>query len=156
MLDLSSGEPFTMHSMELPASVRSVHPMSQSHFLVSSSGDNEGVYLLKKDKDSDPMPSVFVPIRGSKSGGGINSLAMDGGLSGVGLRAVLGEAVDAPNTLFASDANYASLVVGFPELEFSSNEVYAWPKSEEPVKPDETSRPALNAPYVAKKYLDRG
>ena len=45
------------------------------------------------------MPSVFVPIRGSKSGGGINSLAMDGGLSGVGLRAVLGEAVDAPNTL---------------------------------------------------------
>ena len=50
MLDLSSGEPFTMHSMELPVSVRSVHPMSQSHFLVSSSGDNEGVYLLKKDK----------------------------------------------------------------------------------------------------------
>ena len=35
---------------------------------------------------------------------------------------------------FASDANYASLVVGFPELEFSSNEVYAWPKSEEAVK----------------------
>ena len=41
-----------------------------------------------------------------------------------------------PCTLFqfASDANYASLVVGFPELEFSSNEVYAWPKSEEAVK----------------------
>ena len=50
MLDLSSGEPFTMHSMELPVSVRSLHPMSPSHFLVSSSGDNEGVYLLKKDK----------------------------------------------------------------------------------------------------------
>ena len=37
-------------------------------------------------------------------------------------------------TQFASDANYASLVVGFPELEFSSNEVYAWPKSDEAVK----------------------
>ena len=35
---------------------------------------------------------------------------------------------------FASDANYASLVVGFPELEFSSNEVYAWPKSDEAIK----------------------
>ena len=35
---------------------------------------------------------------------------------------------------FSSDANYASLVVGFPELEFSSNEVYAWPKSDEAVK----------------------
>ena len=46
------------------------------------------------------MPSVFVPIRGSESGdGGINSVAMEGGLSGVGLRAVLGEAMDAPNTL---------------------------------------------------------
>ena len=45
------------------------------------------------------MPTVFVPIRGSESGGGINSVAMDGGLSGVGLRAVLGEAMDAPNTL---------------------------------------------------------
>ena len=45
------------------------------------------------------MPTVFVPIRGGESGGGINSVAMDGGLSGVGLRAVLGEAMDAPNTL---------------------------------------------------------
>ena len=35
---------------------------------------------------------------------------------------------------FSSDASYASLVVGFPELEFSSNEVYAWPKSDEAVK----------------------
>ena len=52
MLDLSSGEPFTMHSMELPVPVRSLHPMSHSHFLVSSSGDSEGVYLLKKDKVS--------------------------------------------------------------------------------------------------------
>ena len=52
MLDLSSGEPFAMHSMELPVPVRSLHPMSHSHFLVSSSGDSEGVYLLKKDKVS--------------------------------------------------------------------------------------------------------
>ena len=52
MLDLSSGEPFAMHSMVLPVPVRSLHPMSHSHFLVSSSGDSEGVYLLKKDKVS--------------------------------------------------------------------------------------------------------
>ena len=50
MLDLSSGEPFTMHSMELPVSVRSLHPLSRSHYLVSTSGDSAGVYLLKKDK----------------------------------------------------------------------------------------------------------
>ena len=42
---------------------------------------------------------MLVPIRGSEGGSGINSVAMEGGLSGVGLRAVLGEAMDAPNTL---------------------------------------------------------
>ena len=47
MLDLSTGEPFTMHSLELPVTVRSVQPMSHSHFLLS--GD-EGVFLLKKEK----------------------------------------------------------------------------------------------------------
>ena len=50
MLDLSSGEPFSMHSMELPVPVRSLHPLSRSHYLVSTSGDSAGVYLLKKDK----------------------------------------------------------------------------------------------------------
>ena len=72
--------------------------------------------MLLPTQESDPMPTVFVPIRGSESidiksvardgvnsisisRDGINSVARDGGLSGVGLRAVLGEAMDAPNTL---------------------------------------------------------
>ena len=57
--------------------------------------------MLFPTQESDPMPTVFVPVRGSESIG-INSVARDGGLSGVGLRAVLGEAVDAPNTLVMS------------------------------------------------------
>jgi hypothetical protein len=42
----------------------------------------------------------------------------------------LKEAVSSPNTLMVNDKSYATLVLGFPELEFSPNEV----PTAEPIK----------------------
>jgi hypothetical protein len=50
------------------------------------------------------------------------------GLSDFGLRLTLGESISTPNTLFASPATYACLAMGFPQLEFSANEILAWPR----------------------------
>ena len=41
---------------------------------------------------------------------------------------VLGETVSSPNTLLCTENTYATLVMGFPELEYSGNEVIAWPR----------------------------
>ena len=41
---------------------------------------------------------------------------------------MLGETVSSPNTLLSTKNTYATLVMGFPELEYSANEVLAWPK----------------------------
>jgi hypothetical protein len=69
-------------------------------------------------------------------------LALDSrGLSDFGLRLTLGAAISTPNTMFTSPAAYACLAMGFPQLEFSANEVLAWrrppqPASSRPGQPD--------------------
>ena len=53
----------------------------------------------------------------------------------------LKETVSTPNTLLANEKSYATIVLGFPELEFSPNEVYSWPKSHRPQKHPTTTHP---------------
>ena len=54
------------------------------------------------------------------------------GLSDFGLRIAMRESTSSPNTLFNSPSNYASLALGFPELEFSAAEVVGWPRKSLP------------------------
>ena len=54
------------------------------------------------------------------------------GLSDFGLRIAMRESTSSPNTLFTSPSNYATLALGFPELEFSAAEVVGWPRQSLP------------------------
>ena len=54
------------------------------------------------------------------------------GLSDFGLRIAMRESTSTPNTLFTSPSNYATLALGFPELEFSAAEVVGWPRKSLP------------------------
>ena len=54
------------------------------------------------------------------------------GLSDFGLRIAMRESTSSPNTLFTSPSNYATLALGFPELEFSAAEVVGWPRKSLP------------------------
>ena len=61
--------------------------------------------------------------------------ADSGGLTDYGLSKVFGSTTSSPNTLLSNHDNLATLVMGFPELEFSPSEVYVWPRSQ-PIKPE--------------------
>ena len=107
----------------------------------------ENLFSLKKqDPEEDPMPALICPIAQttSEDGGGptlkTNSVikADSGGLTDYGLSKVFGSTTSSPNTLMSNHDNLATLVMGFPELEFSPSEVYVWPRSQ-PVKPEATS-----------------
>ncbi len=90
-----------------------------------------GLYLLRKESASDRLPSILTPVlqRPNTALTTDPILALDPrGLSDFGLRLTLGESISTPNTLFSSPAAYACLAMGFPQLEFSANEVIAWPR----------------------------
>jgi hypothetical protein len=95
--------------------------------------ENGGLYLLRKESASERLPSVLIPVLQQPANNTALTtdpiLALDPrGLSDFGLRLTLGEAISTPNTLFSSPAAYACLAMGFPQLEFSANEVIAWPR----------------------------
>ena len=85
------------------------------------------MYLLSKDESSsDPLPTNLAPISQSfAESAEIQSIlkVSDHGLSDYGLKTVLGESLSSPNSLMVTEDSYATLVMGFPELEFSDNEV---------------------------------
>lgn len=109
------------------------------------------LYMLRKDSESDPLPTTLAPI--AQTGGAdiqhIVSLARDGGLSDFGLRMALEEEISSPNTLMVTKDSYAMVVMGFPELEFSPNEVYSWPKSAHAQKAADNV--ATNTLYAARR-----
>ena len=86
-----------------------------------------GLYLLRKESAEDLLPSVLTPVLQRPPEAASTILALDPrGLSDFGLRLSLGESISTPNTLFTSPAAYACLAMGFPQLQFSANEILAW------------------------------
>jgi len=134
LIDIMEG---SLYKMDLPFNISSVHPLSESQYLVVKDvsetdetlkpEENNSLYLLKKEEATDPLPTVLNPIHQSTN---ISSLtALDKrGLSDFGLKIALGEKMSSPNTMFVSPNSYISLAMGFPELEFSASDVYSWPR----------------------------
>ena len=137
LLDLSVP---VSHKVELPFKIHSLHPLNEDQYLVSSGttldAENPGqssMYLLRRDSTSDPMPSILTPVHQNFNENepvitGVDAVESKG-LSDLGLKCVLQETVSSPNTLASGPDSYATLLMGFPELEYSANEVYAWPKN---------------------------
>ena len=136
LLDLSVP---VSHKVELPFKIESLHPLNEDQYLVSTLNNEDpnqpspSMYLLKRDSEDDPIPTMLSPVRQNYE---TESLRIDGidavenkGLSDMGLKCVLKETVSSPNTLASGSDSYATLLMGFPELEYSANEVYVWPRS---------------------------
>lgn len=156
MIDLSLDAPMS-YKLELPILIESLHPLNEHQYLVSArdisdssmTGEENSepvsrLYLLRRESADEPMPSTLNPIVQNMSEEGENTTDITKinrhGLSDFGLKMVLGENMSSPNTIFNSSQSYATLVMGFPELEFSANEVYHWPKlAEDNVKPEPTT-----------------
>ena len=52
------------------------------------------------------------------------------GLTDFGLSRAFNTKISSPHSLMVTEDTYAGLALGFPELEFSSNEVYVWQRQE--------------------------
>jgi len=123
--------------LELPFSVSSVHPLSESQYLLvremeEGAEQEPRLYALKRPEGcEDPLPSVLHPITATTEETDVMALDKRG-LSDFGLRIAMRESTSSPNTLFTSPSNYATLALGFPELEFSAAEVVGWPRKSLP------------------------
>lgn len=139
-IQLMNIEEGSLYKMDFPFCISSVHPLSESQYLLVK--DNEAteerlehykpeettcLFLLKKEETTDPLPTVLNPIHQSTDFKAVYSLDKRG-LSDFGLKVALGEKTSVPNTIFVTPENHLNLAMGFPELEYSASDIYAWPK----------------------------
>ena len=140
LLNLAGDIPIN-YQVELPMTISSVHPLSEDQYLVMAdhpppeSADapndeqHQRLFVLRKESQDEPIPTVLNPVSQSpityrqELVEEINQLSKEG-LTDFGLALVMKEKIQSPNILFNSPNSYATLAMGFPELEFSANEVF--------------------------------
>jgi hypothetical protein len=166
LMDLSGDIPVS-YKVELPMKIRSLHPLNDQQYLVVNhfeKGDNpamsEKLFLLRKESAEEPLPTVLIPVTQTLEGNdavtSITNLSRQG-LGDFSLKMVLKEAVSTPNILLTTPNSYATLAMGFPDLEYSANEIYGWPKAEEAETTSNfTANPSRPPAYGAKQFSDAG
>ena len=148
-IQLMNLEEGSIVKVNFPFVLKSVHPLNKDQYLVvkdseatiarqkqhgllsDTSSDTDELYLLKRNEETDPIPTVLNPIKHVGEFQSIVSLDKKG-LSDFGLKMALGEKTQVPNTLFTTQESYANIAMGFPELEFSASEIHHWPRKDLP------------------------
>ena len=169
-IDLSGDIP-KLFKIELPFNIESLHPLNEHQFFISATSEKEGIgkvskfFILRKESNEEPLPNILNPVvqdfgEGSNPFESVVGLNKEG-MSDFGLKIVLKESVSSPNTLFTTPNSYATLAMGFPELEFSPNEIYTWPKQQDSEDPDHDSTlfqksNFTQAPGFRQQYSDQG
>ena len=116
------------YTMNLPFEIQSILLPSEKRWLIQATDKNK--YILKKSADSSPCPNVLQQVEESSKNSSETDLFLGctgSNLSSNVLSAVLKQKIDSPNRLLVSDNTYASIAVGFPDLD-SFNELHSWPR----------------------------
>ncbi|XP_076231251.1 von Willebrand factor A domain-containing protein c12.2 [Calliopsis andreniformis] len=127
VIDLHSMSAYTIN---LPFDVESVLLPSNKKWLVQDMFRKK--YILKKSADSLPCPNILQEIEESSDHHLQSAIFLSnskGNLHTSVLSAALGQKIDSPNRLMVTDNTYASIAVGFPDLD-SFNEIHYWPKQQ--------------------------
>ncbi|KAL0271601.1 UNVERIFIED_CONTAM: hypothetical protein PYX00_008644 [Menopon gallinae] len=127
VLDLNQ---MNSYNMEMPFKITSVQVVSENKWFIQDLENKK--YILEKKSPEDPVPSVLVPIIETVDKDlniGLATLSSTYDLDPSTLTSLVGETISSPNRLLLSDKCYASLIVGFPELDRSENQVYSWFRS---------------------------
>ena len=127
VIDLGSTCAYTIN---LPFDVESVLIPSEKKWLIQ--GRSRDKYILTKSSDSSPCPNVLREVDETngnhiKVGSFLSCSSND--LPSSVLSAALEQKIDSPNRLLVTDNTYASIAVGFPDLD-SFNEVHYWPRQQ--------------------------
>ncbi|KAJ8898507.1 hypothetical protein PR048_003867 [Dryococelus australis] len=114
--------------LSMPFPVGLLHLAAVDKWLVEDMSGQK--HVLAKRQPEDPCPTVLQDIQETSDlPGPISSCAL-GQLEGDLLSRALGQSVSAPHRVLSTENSFATIVLGFPELDHSSNEVYVWPRRE--------------------------
>ncbi|KOC69518.1 Uncharacterized protein KIAA0564 [Habropoda laboriosa] len=118
------------YMMTLPFQIESILLASEKKWMLQDMQRNK--YVLKKSTDSAPCPNILQEVEEtSESNFQIGSFVSgtNASLNNNVLSAALKQKIDSPNRLLVTDNTYASIAVGFPDLD-SFNELHSWPRPE--------------------------
>ena len=127
VVDLST---MSAYSIIMPFEIKSILPASEEKWLIQSNSRKK--YVFVKSSPSNPCPNILKQIEDVDSDtskiGSFLSSARDSLKEDI-LSSALKQNINSPNRLLATENTFATIVVGFPELD-SSNEVFLWPRKE--------------------------
>lgn len=152
-MDLINIDDMTAYSLTVPFTASSLHAAGSDTWLLCDTDNRcdfhfvilllnfQGKYFyiilfhrkysLKKSNINDPCPSVLRVLyqEGADSnvppiGAVINCDST--GLGSKALSEALGQKISSPNRILSTSESLATVVVGFPDLDLSATDVYAW------------------------------
>ncbi|XP_044016608.1 von Willebrand factor A domain-containing protein 8 isoform X2 [Aphidius gifuensis] len=120
----------TAYYVLLPCDIDTIVTFTPNKFLIQDKLKNK--FILEKSNESLPYPNVLRQVETTdeqKKVCGIINQGSNKSLNNELLSKALSQNITSPNRLIASDFFYAGIIMGFPELD-SSSELHYWPRKE--------------------------
>lgn len=129
-IEIVNLQKMAVYSMNLPFRIESILPALENRWLIQSNSNK--IYTLVKSSATNPCPNVLksieiAAVNGDKLGD-LVSCGKDNLREDI-LSNALKKNINSPNRLLADDKNFATIIVGFPELD-GENDVFFWPRKE--------------------------